>query len=211
MPGLTRILLADDHAIVRRGLRDLLHSEPDLRVVAEAGDGAEAIRQAESQDVDLVILDVTMPRITGLQAARALTARGHGAKILVLSMHEGEQFVFEALRAGASGFVVKTSADRELIDACRAVMRGETFLQAGAVGALERAQLVRGPEDPLTPREVEVLKLVAEGRTSEEIAQFLVISINTVDRHRGRILEKLGLRDRIDMTRYAIRRGLIEP
>jgi DNA-binding NarL/FixJ family response regulator len=209
VPLVTRILLADDHPIVRRGLRDLLESEADFRVVAEAGDGAEAVRLAGRHEIDLAILDVMMPRMTGLQAARELAQT---TRVLMLSMHENEQFVFEALRAGALGFVLKTSADRELVAGCRAVMRGEVFLHAAAVGALVRAQLARGgPEDPLTPREIEILKLVAEGHTSQEIAELLSISQKTVHRHRASILEKLELRDRVDLTRYAIRRGLVEP
>jgi DNA-binding NarL/FixJ family response regulator len=197
-----RILLADDHPIVRRGLRDLLESEPDLRVVAEASDGAEAVRLAGEAEIELAILDITMPRMTGLQAAAALAARPDPPKLLMLSMHENEQFAFEALRAGASAFVLKTSADRELVAACRAVLRGETFLHAGAVGALVRAQVAgERHSDQLTPREVEVLKLVAEGHTSQEIADTLCISIKTVHRHRASLLEKTKLRDRVDLTR----------
>lgn len=210
--SMVRILLADDHPIVRRGLRDLLESEPDLRVVAEASDGAEAVRLAGEAEIELAILDITMPRMTGLQAAAALAARPDAPKLLMLSMHENEQFAFEALRAGASAFVLKTSADRELVAACRAVLRGETFLHAGAVGALVRAQLAGEPRsDQLTPREVGVLKLVAEGHTSQEIADTLCISIKTVHRHRASLLDKLKLRDRVDLTRYAIKRGLVEP
>jgi DNA-binding NarL/FixJ family response regulator len=156
-----------------------------------------------------------MPRLTGLQAVRELTARRPGLRTLMLSMHENEQFLFEALRAGASGYVLKTAADRDLIHACRATMRGETFLYAGAVGTLVRDYLDRARAgesvDPLTPRELEVLKLVAEGHTSEEIAELLVISRKTVDRHRANMLEKLGMRDRVELTRFAIRRGLILP
>jgi DNA-binding NarL/FixJ family response regulator len=210
--SVVRILLADDHPIVRRGLRDLLESEPDLRVVAEASDGAEAVRLAGEAEIELAILDITMPRMTGLQAAAALAERPDPPKLLMLSMHENEQFAFEALRAGASAFVLKTSADRELVAACRAVLRGETFLHAGAVGALVRAQLAgERRSDRLTPREVEVLKLVAEGHTSQEIADTLCISIKTVHRHRASLLEKTKLRDRVDLTRYAIKRGLVEP
>ena len=213
----TRVLLADDHPIVRHGLRRLLDLEPDFRVVAEVGDGAEAVQRALAGDVELAIVDVTMPRLTGLQAVSELSGRRPELRTLVLSMHENEQFLFEALRAGASGYVLKTAADRDLVDACRATMRGETFLYAGAVTALVRDHLERAghPEgavvDPLTPREVEVVKLVAEGHTSEEIAELLVISRKTVDRHRANVLEKLKLRDRVDLTRYAIRRGLITP
>jgi DNA-binding NarL/FixJ family response regulator len=157
-----------------------------------------------------------MPRMTGLQAARELSSRRPGLRMVILSMHENEQFLFEALRAGASGYVVKTAADRDLIDACRTAMRGDTFLHAGAVTALVRDYLDRvrdgaASEDPLTPRELEVVKLVAEGHTSDEIAEMLVISRKTVDRHRANILEKLHMRDRVELTRYAIRRGLITP
>src|SRR5688500_16748904 len=159
-----------------------------------------------------------MPHLTGLQAAQELTERRPALRLLVLSMHENEQFFFEALRAGASGYVLKTAADRDLVQACRAAMRGETFLYAGAMSALVRdhlSRLKRGQDseaaDPLTARELEVVKLVAEGRTSDEIAELLVISRKTVDRHRANILEKLGMRSRVDVTRYAIRRGLVVP
>jgi DNA-binding NarL/FixJ family response regulator len=216
-PLVTGVLLADDHPVVRNGLRELLTGEPDFRVVAEVENGAEAVDRALADDVDLAILDITMPRMTGLQAARELASRKPELRILMLSMHENEQFLFEALRAGASGYVLKTAADRDLVDACRATMRGETFLYAGAVAALVREHLERAGEgdasalDPLTPRELEVVKLVAEGHTSDEIATMLFISRKTVDRHRANILEKLGMRDRVDLTRYAIRRGLITP
>jgi DNA-binding NarL/FixJ family response regulator len=213
IPLVTGVLLADDHPIVRHGLRDILNAEADFRVVAEVDDGAEAVQRALQDDIHLAILDVTMPRMTGLQAARELSNRRPEVRVLVLSMHENEQFLFEALRAGASGYVLKTAADRDLVEACRATMRGETFLYAGAVTALVRDYLDRARDedrvDPLTPRELEVLKLVAEGHTSDEIAELLVISRKTVDRHRANMLEKLGMRDRVELTRYAIRRGLI--
>ncbi|HEU4976937.1 MAG TPA: response regulator transcription factor [Baekduia sp.] len=215
VPLTTRVLLADDHPIVLHGLRDLLNAEPDFEVVAEVADGAAAVGRAMEPDVDLAVLDVTMPRMTGLQAAAELSRRRSDLRLLVLSMHENEQFLFEALRAGASGYVLKTAVDRDLVQACRATMRGETFLYAGAVTALVRDHLdrARSGEDVevLTPRELEVLKLVAEGHTSDEIAELLVISRKTVDRHRANILEKLRMRDRVDLTRYAIRRGLIVP
>ena len=138
-------------------------------------------------------------------------------RVLILSMHESEQYLYEALRSGASGYVIKRAADRDLVEACRATMRGEPFLYPAAVTALIRDYLDRAsrgeatPEDPLTPRELEVVKLIAEGHTSEEIAEQLVISKKTVDRHRANILEKLGMRNRVELTRYAIRRGLVEP
>jgi DNA-binding NarL/FixJ family response regulator len=215
IPLVTGVLLADDHPIVLHGLRDLLNAEADFRVVDEVSDGAEAVERALQDDIHLAILDVTMPRMTGLQAARELSSRRPELRTLMLSMHENEQFLFEALRVGASGYVLKTAADRDLVQACRATMRGETFLYAGAVSALVRDYLDRARSgeavDPLTPRELEVLKLVAEGHTSDEIADLLVISRKTVDRHRANMLEKLGMRDRVELTRYAIRRGLIAP
>ncbi len=213
----TRILLADDHALVRRGVRLILDGEPDLQVVAEAGDGAEAIAKARTQDVDLAILDVSMPRLTGLQAARELSRVRPELRILILTMHDNEQYFFEALRAGAAGYVLKSVADRDLVEACRAAMRGEPFLYPGAITALIRNYLDRarqgeeGPDNVLTPREEEILKLVAEGHSSKAIADTLVISVKTVERHRANMLQKLGMRDRLELTRYAIRAGLIEP
>jgi DNA-binding NarL/FixJ family response regulator len=216
-PLKTRVLLADDHAVVRRGLRMVLEAEPDLEVIDEAGDGIEAIRAALSHEIDLAILDVTMPRMTGLHAARELNRRQPQLRILMLSMHENERYLFEALKAGASGYVVKAVADRDLVDAVRAAMRGERFLYPGAVTPLiaDRLQGVHQDmpirEDPLTPREQEIVKLVAEGFSSKEIADALVIAEKTVERHRANILEKLNMRGRVDVTRYAIRRGLVEP
>jgi DNA-binding NarL/FixJ family response regulator len=217
VPLKTRILLADDHEVVREGLRLVLDSAPDLEVVAQASDGAEAVALALSAEVDLAVLDVTMPRMTGLQAARELSQQKPGLKVLILSMHDNEQYFFEALKAGASGYVLKSVANRDLIEACRATMRGEPFLYPAAVRALVRDYLERAsrgeatPEDPLSPRELEVVKLIAEGLTSEEIGEQLFISKKTVDRHRENVLEKLGMRNRVELTRYAIRRGLVTP
>ncbi len=213
LPLKTGILLADDHALVRHGLRMVLNATPDLEVVAEAGDGAQAIELGLREDVDLAVLDVMMPRLTGLQAAAELSHRRPELRLLMLSMHDSEQYLFEALRAGASGYVLKTAADRDLVEAVRAAMRGEPFLYPAAVTALIRDYLVRAeaPVDPLTPRELQVLKLIAEAHTSDRIAEELSISRRTVDRHRENILAKLGMRDRVELTRYAIRRGLIDP
>jgi DNA-binding NarL/FixJ family response regulator len=216
-PLKTRILLADDHEVVRSGLRMVLDAVPDLEVVAEAGDGAEAVKTALAEGVDLAVLDVSMPRMTGLQAALELSRREPNMRVLMLSMHDDERYFFEALKAGASGYVLKTAANRDLIEACRAAMRGEPFLYPAAVTALIRDYLERArtgeatPNDPLTPRELEVVKLIAEGHTSEEIAAQLFISKKTVDRHRANVLDKLGMRNRVQLTRYAIRRGLVEP
>ena len=216
VPLKTKILLADDHAVVRRGLRLVLDAEPDLEVAAEAGDGAEAVNLGLREDVHLAVLDVTMPRLTGIQAARELSRRRPELRILMLSMHDNEQYFFEALKAGASGYVLKSAADRDLVEACRAAMRGEPFLYPQAVTALIRDYLERGQEgngasEVLTARELEIVKLIAEAHTTKEIADMLVISPKTVERHRANILAKLGMRDRVELTRYAIRRGLVEP
>ncbi len=212
-----RILLVDDHALVRAGIRRILEAEPDLEVVAEASDGAEAVELARAVSPDLAILDISMPRMTGLQAAREISRRSPAARFLVLSMHDNEQYFFSALQAGACGYVLKSAADEDLVDACRAAMRDEPFLYAGVAGVLVRDfldRMKRGervPRSILTERENEVVKLIAEGHSSKEIARELVISVKTVERHRSNILTKLGMRDRTELTRYAIRSGLIEP
>ena len=217
MSGPTRILLADDHALVRRGVRLILEQEPDLAVVAEAGDGEEAVRLARQVEVDLAVLDIAMPRTTGLQAAREIGRHRDPPRVLMLSMHDNERYFFESLRLGASGYVLKSVADEDLVGAVRAAMRGEAFVYPGAMSTLARdylARMRRGEPVPatlLTEREDQVLKLIAEGSSSREIAAALVISPKTVERHRANILAKLGMRDRTQLTRYAIRAGLIEP
>ena len=215
-PLKTRILVADDHPIVLRGLKTVLNAQPDCEVVAEATDGEEAVALALTEDIHLAILDISMPRKTGLQAAREITHRKPEVRVLMLSMHDNEQYLFEAIKVGAAGYVLKSAVDRDLVEACRATMRGEPFLYPGGVRALmreyvERARagdVLRG--ELLTPREEEIVKLVAEAHTNEEIAEMLFISKKTVERHRANILEKLGMRDRVELTRYAIRRGLVE-
>jgi DNA-binding NarL/FixJ family response regulator len=215
--GPIRILLADDHALVRRGVRLILEQEPDLTVVAEAADGAEAVDLLRTTDVDLVVLDIAMPTMTGLQAAREISRRRDPPRVLMLSMHDNEQYFFEALKVGATGYVLKSVADEDLVAACRAAMRGEAFVYPGAMSALVRdflERMRRGervPDTVLTEREDQVLKLLAEGRSSKEIAAVLVISVKTVEKHRASMLAKLGMRDRTQLTRYAIRAGLIEP
>jgi DNA-binding NarL/FixJ family response regulator len=216
-PTATRILLADDHALVRRGVRLILENEPDLTVVAEAGNGSEAVDLARAHDVDLAVLDVAMPRMTGLQAAREISRRSPAPRILLLSMYDSDQYFFEALKAGACGYVLKSVADRDLVEACRAAVRGEPFIYPDAMTALMREYLQRArrgerlPGSILTGREAEIVKLIAEGRSSKEIAALLVISIKTVERHRANILQKLEMRDRTELTRYAVRTGLVEP
>lgn len=212
-----RILLADDHALVRRGVRLILDQQPDLTVVAEVGDGAAAVATLRETAVDLVVLDVAMPRMTGLQAAREISRRPDPPPILMLSMHDNEQYLFESLRSGACGYVLKSVADRDLVSACRAALRGESFLYPGTERVLIREHLERERRGGgrtgtgLTEREDEVVKLIAEGHSSREIARALTISVRTVERHRENILAKLGMRDRTELTRYAIRVGLIEP
>jgi DNA-binding NarL/FixJ family response regulator len=216
-PLKTRILLADDHTVVRQGLRFILDSEPDLEVVAEAANGNEAVARALRDDIDLAILDIAMPTMTGLQAARELSRHRPDLKMLILSMHDDEGYLYEALKAGTAGYVLKSVADRDLVEAVRAAMRGEPFLYAGAERALVRDYVQRArageelAEDPLTPREQQIVKLIAESNTNRQIAELLTISEKTVETHRANILEKLGMRDRVELTRYAIRRGFVEP
>jgi DNA-binding NarL/FixJ family response regulator len=213
----TRILIADDHTLVRAGLRRILDDVVDFEVVAEAADGAQAVAGALEHELDVAILDISMPKLTGLQAARRILEHRPDVRVLVLSMHDNEEFLFEALRSGASGYVLKSSAESDLVNACRTAVRGESFLYPKAVGALVRDYLGRvergelHPPDVLSPRETEIVKLIAEGHTSREIGDILSISANTVERHRHNVLEKLELRDRVALTLYAVRRGLVEP
>jgi DNA-binding NarL/FixJ family response regulator len=212
VPG--AVELADDHAIVRRGVATVLEGVPDLELVAEAQDGLEAVEIAQRIPLDLAILDFSMPRMTGLQATAELARRRPEVRVLILSMHDNEEYFFEALRAGASGYVLKSTADRDLVDACRATMPFVYPTVAAAMVAEKLQRLGRGEEvsrDVLTERETQVVKLIAEAYTNEQIAQALVISPKTVERHRANILEKLEMRDRVELTRYAIRRGLVAP
>jgi DNA-binding NarL/FixJ family response regulator len=214
--AVNRVLLADDHLVVRRGLRLVLDSEPDLRVVAEASDGVEAVERGLAQPLELAILDVSMPGLTGIQAARQLIAHRPALRVLILSMHAGDRYRLAAMEAGAGGYVPKAVADRELVAACRAVIRGDAFVypeDPRRACATKRGKgRVRADvaESILSPRELEVAKLVAEGNSTREIADALVISEKTVERHRGSVLDKLRMRDRVDLTRWAIREGLVE-
>jgi len=211
----SRILLADDHALLRQGLRLIIEREPDLTVVAEAGDGHEAIEHAIKHRADLAILDVSMPVLNGLGAARELRRRLPALRILMLSMHDNEEFFLEAMQAGADGYLLKSAVDYQLIDACRATLRGEAAIFAGGARTLIRHYLNRQTSEDrsedLSPRELEILQLIAEGHSGRQIAEHLTISEKTVERHRSNILAKLGLTDRLQLTRYAIRRGIIEP
>ena len=208
-----KIVIADDHGIVRSGIRLLLERQPDLEVVAEAANGIDARDTVIRERPDLAILDVKMPGLTGLQATREIKAQAPEVSILILSMHDDERYLFEALKAGASGYVLKSPADTDLLDAIRSVERGEPFLSPAAQQALIRDVLERGAEveSELTPREEEIVKMVAEANTSREIAEMLHLSEKTVENHRANAMKKLGMRDRVELVRYAIRRGLIEP
>lgn len=214
-PNRVQILVADDHSVVRTGLRAILDAEPDLHVVAEAADGAAAVRLGLSGEVHLAVLDIAMPRLTGLQAARELSQRRPELRMIMLSMYDKEQYFFEAIAVGASGYVLKRAADREIVRACRAAMRGESFRYPSTTGAGAAPETDHaGPGDlvrsPLTQRESEIVKLIAEGHSSREIAGMLVISVKTVERHRANIFDKLGIQHRGELTRYAIREGLTE-
>jgi DNA-binding NarL/FixJ family response regulator len=208
-----KILIADDHGIVRSGVKLLLDRQPDMEVVAEAEDGVDALEQAVRLKPDIAVLDVSMPRMTGLQATHEIKRQSPDTQVLILSMHDDERYLFEALRAGASGYVLKRAADKDLVDAVRAASRGEPFLTSKAQQALIRDFIERGEAatDELSPREQEVVKLIAEAHTNKEIAEILHLSEKTVESHRGRVLQKLGMRDRVELVRYAIRRGLVEP
>jgi DNA-binding NarL/FixJ family response regulator len=209
-----RLLVADDHGIMRAGLRLLLDRQPDMEVVAEAADGVEAVALALRERPDICVLDVAMPRMTGLQATVEIRVHAPEVAVLVLSMHDDERYLFEALQAGAAGYVLKREADQALVEAVRAVARGEPFMTNAAERSLVREWMAddsSGPREPLTLREREVLKLIAEAHTNREIGELLHLAPKTVESHRANLLRKLGMRDRVELVRYAIRRGLIEP
>lgn len=208
-----RVLIADDHGIVRSGLRILLESLGDIDVVAEAADGVEARNLAIEHRPDLAILDIKMPEMNGLQATREIREQAPEVAVLILSMHDEDRYLFEALKAGASGYVLKRAADTDLMHAIEAVRRGEPFLTPEAQQALIKDVLGEGEarNQELTPREQEVVILVAEALNNREIAAKLELAEKTVENHRSNAMKKLGMRDRVELVRYAIRRGLIEP
>lgn len=213
-----RVLLADDHAIVREGVRRILMAEPDLEVVGEAEDGLQAVEQAKRLKPDVAVLDITMPGLNGIEATKQIKAALPGTHTLTLTMHADDSYVFQLLKAGASGYVLKQAAANDLVQAIRAARRGEAFLYPSVAKAvvadyLKRLETGEGREtyDGLTDREKEILTLAAEGATNQQIAQKLYISVKTVQTHRAHIMEKLNLHDRTMLVRYAIRKGLIEP
>ena len=207
------ILVADDHGIVRSGLRMLIERQEGMRVVAEAEDGVAAVEAVQRERPDVAVLDVAMPRMTGIQATREIKAHCPDTSVLLLSMHDEERYLYDAMKAGASGYVLKRAADEDLIDALRSVAAGRPFLSAVTQTALVKEWIdhgADGPRDRLTPRELEVVKLIAEAYTNKQIAEILKLSEKTVESHRANVLAKLGMRDRVELVRYAIRRGLIE-
>lgn len=211
-----KVLVADDHGIVRSGITLLLERQADIDVVAEADNGADAVKLAIEHRPDVAVLDVSMPKLTGLQAAREIKAQAPDVNVLLLSMHDDERYLYEALRVGAGGYVLKREADQDLVRAVRAVYNGEPFLTGDAQRSLVRDLMEMSPEeaprrDKLTDRELEVVKLIAEAHTNKQIAEILGLSEKTVESHRANVLNKLGMRDRVELVRYAVRRGLIEP
>ncbi len=210
-----RVLLVDDHALVRAGIRSLLQELPDVEVVAEASDGAQALQIAEREQPDVVLMDIAMKGMNGLEAAAKLRERQPGVKVVILSMHTSEEYVLLALRAGAAAYLIKDSATAELGLALNSVMRGETYLSPAISrqvvdGYVQRVGVGAGA-DPLTQRQREVLKYIAEGRSTKEIAFELDLSVKTIETHRAQIMERLGIRDVAGLVRYAMRVGIVPP
>ena len=207
-----RILLADDHAVVRQGFGRILASEPDMEIVGEAATGHEAITLTEELQPDVVVMDVAMPELNGIEATRRLAASVPRARVLALSMHKDSVYVREILRAGAKGYLLKDAVDRDLLAAVRAVARGEGYLSPAVSEAVlsDYRKHVTDPVDLLTSREREVLQMIAEGKTNKEIATLLNLSVYTVDAHRGRVMEKLNLHTTGELVRFAMRKGLID-
>lgn len=215
-PRKIRILIADDHPVLRRGLKALIEEEQDMEVIGEAGNGLEAVQLTERLRPDVVIMDISMPELDGLEATRRIRERSPSTYVLILTVHAHERYLFPVLKAGASGYVRKTAADEELIEAIRVVARGDVFLYPSATRMLlddylaqVRAGYEKDSYETLSDREREILRLLAEGYTNTEIAQKLNLSVKTVETYRTRIMEKLHLRTRAELVRYALRKGLI--
>lgn len=207
-----RILLADDHAVVRQGFKMILAEQADMEIVGEAGNGREAVALAESLKPDIVVMDVAMPELNGIEATRRMAEAAPHARVVALSMHKDSVYVREILRAGARGYLLKDSVAGDLVSAVRAVARGEGYISPAVSNAVldDYRRHVTNPIDTLTSREREVLQMLAEGKTNKEIATILNLSVYTVDAHRGRIMEKLNLHSINEMVRFAVRNGLID-
>ena len=205
-----KVIIVDDHQMVREGLRSLLVGEKDMEVIAEAGDGWEGVRLAEKLAPDVVIMDIAMPELNGIEATRQILARTTGVRVMVLSMHSDKRFVERTLKAGASGYLLKDCAFEELVRAIRTVMAGQIYLSPGIASLVVREYLENGLDSPpvLSAREREVLQLIAEGKSTKEVGTLLHISIKTVETHRQQIMKKLHLRTVAELTKYAIREGL---
>ena len=209
-----RIILAEDHRITREGLVNLLQERPDMEVVGEAENGREAVRLAKELSPDLVIMDVTMPDLNGIDATRIITSGSNNTKVIALSMYSDKQFVQGMIQAGASGYLLKDCAFEELVSAIKAVIQGDTYLSPGIAGIVVQDYLTKLTTDRssadtvLTNREREVLQLIAEGNSTKEIAARLTVSVKTVETHRRQIMEKLGIFSIAELTKYAIREGL---
>lgn len=208
----TRILLADDHAVVRSGFRMILASQADMEVVGEVSNGRDAVEQAASLQPDVVIMDVTMPELNGIEATRRLADCAPRSRVLALSMHKDSVYVREILRAGACGYLLKDSGEGDLVNAVRAVARGEAYLSSAVSDAVltDYRKHVTNPIDLLSSREREVLQMIAEAKTNKEIAVVLNLSVYTIEAHRGRIMEKLNLHSTGELVRFALRNGLID-
>lgn len=207
-----RILLADDHAVVRQGFRMILGAQTDMEIVGEAGNGREAVSMSEQLHPDIVVMDVAMPELNGIEATRRITESSPHTRVLALSMHKDSVYVREILRAGARGYLLKDSIDVDLLAAVRSVAKGEGYLSPAVSDAVlsDYRKHVTDPLDLLSSREREVLQLIAEGKTNKEIATLLNLSVYTVDAHRGRIMEKLNLHSTSELVRFAVRKGLVD-
>jgi len=207
-----RILLADDHAVVRQGFKMILDAQPDMEIVGEAANGREAVQLTESLKPDVVVMDVAMPELNGIEATRRLADSSPRTRVLALSMHKDSVYVREILRAGARGYLLKDAIASDLLAAVRAVAQGEGYISPGVSDAVlnDYRRHVTDPIDLLTSREREVLQMIAEGKTNKEIATVLNLSVYTVDAHRGRIMEKLNLHSVNELVRFAVRNGLVD-
>jgi DNA-binding NarL/FixJ family response regulator len=207
-----RILLVDDHAVVRNGFRMILGSQPDMEVVGEASNGRQAIAMADTTHPEVVVMDITMPELNGIEATRQIVRDHPSMRVMALSMQKDAVYVREVLRAGAKGYLLKDSSEQDLLAAVRAIHAGKGWLSPGVSDAVldDYRRHVTDPIDLLSPREREVLQMIAESRTNKEIAQSLNLSVYTVEAHRGRIMEKLNLHSVAEMVRFAIRKGLID-